>query len=223
MTDTGPNDIDRETARSAPERLLPRWAALFPGHDAEAAGQDLLDRYAEPVRRYHDRVHLAEVLDAVDLLAEHARDLTAVRLAAWFHDAVYDPRRGDNEEESARLVRTVLPEYGTGDHLIGEVARLVELTSTHDVTEDDANGAVLCDADLAILAAPPERYADYVASVRAEYAHVVDDAFREGRARVLEGLLSHDRLFHTPVGRRDWEQRARHNVEAELLLLRGTG
>ena len=220
MTDTGPDDIDREAARSRPERLLPRWTALFPGHDVEAAGQDLLDRYAEPVRRYHDRVHLAEVLAAVDLLAEHARDLTAVRLAAWFHDAVYDPRRGDNEAESARLARTVLPAYAA-DHLVAEVARLVELTSTHAVTEDDANGVVLCDADLAILAAPPKRYADYVTGVRAEYAHVEDDAFREGRARVLDGLLSHDRLFHTPVGRRDWEQRARHNVEAELLLLRG--
>ena len=85
-----------------------------PPEAAEAAGRDLIDRYAEPQRRYHDGRHLAEVLAAVDRLAEHAEDLTAVRLAAWFHDAVYEPAAspGANEEASARLAAHVLTRLG---------------------------------------------------------------------------------------------------------------
>ena len=56
-----------------------------------------------------------------------------------------------------------------------EVVRLVLLTAGHEVEPGDRNGAVLVDADLSILGAPPERYARYAADVRAEYAHVDDD------------------------------------------------
>ena len=144
-----------------------------------------------------------------------------MRLAAWFHDAVYDPHRADNEEASAHLAEEVLPGCGVAEDLVASVARLVRLTAAHDPAGDDHDGAVLCDADLAILAAGPERYGEYIADVRAEYAHVDDETFRVGRAAVLEALLGHDALFRTPVGRTTWEERARHNLAAELALLRG--
>ena len=78
---------------------------------------------------------------------------------------------------------------------------------------------MLCDADLAILAAAPERYAEYIADVRREYAHVPDDLFRPGRAAVLGDLLAKPTLFHTAYARREWEARARANVERELASL----
>jgi predicted metal-dependent HD superfamily phosphohydrolase len=102
---------------------------------------------------------------------------------------------------------------------IAEVARLVRLTTTHDPAEGDRNGAVLSDADLAILAADPERYAAYAAAVREEYAAVPDAAFRAGRADVLRRLLDLPALFRTPPGRERWEEAARHNLETELMLL----
>ncbi len=85
--------------------------------------------------------------------------------------------------------------------------------------QDDANGCVLSDADLAILAAPAERYAEYVADVRREYAHVPDDLFAAGRAAVLRELLAKPSLFHTRHAREHWEAPARANVEAELARL----
>jgi predicted metal-dependent HD superfamily phosphohydrolase len=193
--------------------LLPRW----PG--PEDIGRDLLRRYAEPHRRYHTTEHLAAVLDGVDELAAEADDADAVRLAAWFHDAVYDPARGDNEERSAVLAERTLAGAGRTAAVIAEVARLVRLTTTHDPAEDDRNGAVLCDADLAILAADPERYAAYAAAVREEYAAVPDEAFRAGRAGVLRGLLDLPALFRTRAGHERWEAAARHNLETELMLL----
>jgi predicted metal-dependent HD superfamily phosphohydrolase len=100
------------------------------------------------------------------------------------------------------------------------VARLVRMTAHHRPDDDDAAGSALSDADLGILAAPPQRYAAYVAGVRADFAHVGDDDFRAGRAAVLTDLASKPSLFHTPQGRELWEQRARDNLARELEELR---
>ena len=116
------------------------------------------------------------------------------------------------EERSAQWALDAL----AGLPVVEEVARLVRLTERHAPADDDANGCALSDADLAILAAAPERYAEYTADVRREYAHVPGDLFRAGRAAVLSDLLSKPTLFHTTHARREWEARARTNVEAEL-------
>jgi len=142
-----------------------------------------------------------------------------VRLAAWFHDAVCDPRRPDNEERSAGLARTALSPLGLGTATVAEVCRLVMVTKTHRYDAADADAALLCDADLSILAAPPPAYVGYVNAIRAEYAHVPDSEFRVGRADVLTSLLARDRLFGT-TGLVALEQPARDNMRAELALLR---
>ncbi len=179
----------------------------------------LAERYREPHRRYHDLRHLQEVLQTVDDLADAADDVEAVRWAAWFHDAVYDVHRDDNEERSARLAEQDLAGSGLDHDMVSEVSRLVRLTATHQPEDGDANGAVLCDADLRILAADPWRHAEYVADVRAEYAHVPDAEFRAGRAAVLRALLSSGRLFRTERAYTRWEERARANLAAELRRL----
>ncbi|MEO3978666.1 hypothetical protein [Streptomyces sp. CAU 1734] len=198
----------------------PAGAAGHPGPpDPLPYAERLLARWAEPQREYHTTAHLTAVLDHIDTLADHAADADLVRLAAWFHDAVYLPDRSENEERSARLAERALPEAGLSAGATAEVARLVRLTVTHDPGGADPNGAVLCDADLAILAAGPEAYAAYAAAVRQEYGFVPDDAFRTGRAAVLRRLLALPRLFHTPHGAHAWEARARANLTAELGLL----
>jgi predicted metal-dependent HD superfamily phosphohydrolase len=199
--------------------LVDRWVASA-GPQARRIGEELDARYGEEHRRYHTRAHLTDVLDMVDELAGHADDPNAVRLAAWFHDAVYDPERADNEERSARLAARMLADTDLSQEGIGEVVRLVELTETHAPAEDDRNGQVLCDADLAILGSEPDRYAAYASAVREEYAFVPDEFYRTGRADVLKGLLSLRALFHTPEAHERFESRARHNIETELMLLR---
>ncbi|HEX2175929.1 MAG TPA: metal-dependent phosphohydrolase [Nocardioidaceae bacterium] len=183
---------------------------------AEELRTRLAERYAEPHRYYHDVRHLQEVLRTVDALADEADDVEAVRWAAWFHDAVYDVRRDDNEERSAQLAERELTALGHDPGRVTEVARLVRLTATHNAQPGDANGAVLCDADLWILATDAARHAEYVADVRREYAHVPDDQFRAGRAAVLRALLGLDRLYRTEAAHARWEQPARANLSAEL-------
>jgi predicted metal-dependent HD superfamily phosphohydrolase len=179
----------------------------------------LVAAWSEPHRRYHDLAHLAAVLGLVGGLVDHADDPDAVRLAAWYHDVAYDPQRTDNEQVSAARARAGLRGL-VPDGRIDEVERLVLLTATHDTGPDDANGAVLCDADLAVLAGPPEAYAGYASAVRAEYDHLSDAEFTAGRIAVLERLLALPQLYRLPAVAADWTPRARANMQAELVLLR---
>jgi predicted metal-dependent HD superfamily phosphohydrolase len=187
----------------------------------------LLAAYAEPQRRYHDQRHLAEVLAAIDRLATpeaSGADLGVVQLAAWFHDAVYDPTApaGANEEASARLAEQLLPGLGLDPGSAVRVAALVRGTATHTGAADPADerdAALLDDADLAILASAPDRYADYAAAVREEYAHVPDLDFRAGRREILLGFLDRPRIYRTPAAYDAWESRARTQVSAEVERL----
>jgi len=195
------------------------WAALTgdsPTSRTEWAA--VVDAWSQPHRRYHDLAHLAAVLGLVDELEGAAADPDAVRLAAWYHDVVYDPERGDNEQVSAERARAGLRGLVL-DERLDEVVRLVLLTAGHDPARDDANGAVLCDADLAVLAAPPEAYAAYASAIRLEYGHLSDEEFTGGRIAVLEHLLALPELYRTEAAQ-PWTDTARANLTAELTLLR---
>jgi len=178
----------------------------------------LLAEYADPGRGYHDTLHLTEVLDRLDELgaAGMGFDATVTALAAWFHDAVYDGER-DAEERSAVWAEEALAGTPYGD----EVARLVRLTETHDPATNDQAGQALCDADLAILASGADRYDDYIAGVRRDYAHISDADFTSGRVAVLHDLAGREQLFHTAYGREHWEPAARANLARELAGLGG--
>lgn len=189
-------------------------ARFWPAWLDDALRVRLEQAYGDGGRGYHDLLHLAEVLQHVDeLMPNDDPHRETVLLAAWFHDAVYDGK-GDDEERSALLAEDALP-----DPVAGEVARLVRLTTDHRPADDDLLGQVLCDADLAILAADPDRYASYVRGVRSEYSHVPEADFAAGRAAVLSDLLAKPTLFHTDAARSRWEQRARVNVQREIHAL----
>ncbi|WP_342775376.1 HD domain-containing protein [Streptomyces tateyamensis] len=202
------------------DELLARWNQVLTRcgatTDPEPAGRELLRRWAEPQRRYHTAEHLAAVLDRVDELAGHAADPDTVRLAAWFHDAVYKPDRSENEERSAELAVRALREAGLAEQRIAEVARLVRLTVSHHPEPGDRDGEVLCDADLAVLGGEPDRYAAYAAAVREEYAFVPEPDFRAGRAAILRQLLALPALYRTPTATARYTARARTNLAAEL-------
>jgi len=208
--------------------LLAEWSELLRrcraedrdvAEDPAPYGRELLERWAEPQRRYHTIDHLVAVLARATELTAYAHDPDTVALAAWFHDAVYRPDRSENEERSAHLAERALREAGVDEARIAEVARLVRLTVTHDPAPDDRDGEVLCDADLAVLAGDPAAYAAYAAAVREEYAFVPDDLFRAGRADILRRLLELPRLFRTPYAYEQWEAVARRNLTTELELL----
>jgi predicted metal-dependent HD superfamily phosphohydrolase len=196
--------------------LAERWHAVLPHQDAMGAA--LVERYREPWRRYHDVRHLLAVLRQVDALAGD-QDLFIVRLAAWFHDAIYDIpfRELTNEEASARLALRELSRAGLEQEDMTQVARLVRMTAEHVPGSRDPEGELLCDADLAVLASPPEEYAAYVHEVREEYASVPDAEFFEARFEVLEPWVEGE-IFRTGKGKL-LTPAARANVTAEAARL----
>ncbi|RJN32774.1 DUF4031 domain-containing protein [Nesterenkonia natronophila] len=226
----------RVKARDRPEKLrsglLRRWRKLgeMTGSDAardawDAVGQEVLNRWSEPHRHYHALPHLLSVLRVSSML-EEAGELRgsasrSVPLAAWFHDAVYEGKAGEDEEKSAQLAQQQLDRL-LADAEVEEVGRLIRLTATHSPQEGDTAGAVLTDADLEVLGRPSHEYLRYVSQVRADYAHVDDQDFAQGRAAVLRSLLSVPRLFHTRTGYERWEAPARSNLETELNELQRT-
>lgn len=193
----------------------------WPLADGEGLRDELLAAYADPARRYHGVLHLDGVLSRLDELAGAGTsyDRDPVLLAAWFHDAVHDGER-DAEERSAAWAEAALPAL-VGRTTVVEVVRLVRVTETHDPADDDLNGCALSDADLGVLALEPPLYEQYAEAVRAEYAHLDDAAYRDGRTSFLTGLSSRRRIFRTDHAGSHWEDRARRNIEEELARLSG--
>ena len=188
--------------------------------DALAALDDVVARHREPHRRYHGVRHVTWVVRHVHELAEPSPSATSVsRRCGFFHDAVYDPSAGDNEECSARLAERVLEELGWDADRRQAVGAMVRATAAHVAPADDPDTGVLLDADLAVLGAEPAAYQAYVTGVRAEYAHVPPDAWRTGRGQVLRDLLAHRPLYATAPAQERWEARAAANMTAELASL----
>ena len=182
----------------------------------------LLSRYRERHRRYHTAEHLTAVVSTVVDLAPRVAvdDLDAVVAAAFYHDAIYEPASPANERASARLARRDLAALGWGPDRAGRVGEMIEETTNHlDPSDDDA--ALLFDADLAILGAPPSVYDTYALDVRADYRRVDDGAWRSGRAAVLASFLERPSIFTTAPGQARCESAARANLARELAALSG--
>ena len=208
------------------DRLRSEWTELLrslavPEAAAAVGFDELAAAYAETGRAYHNLDHVAAVLDTVAGLADAARDLAAVRLAAWFHDAVYDPRVGDNEERSAALAEERCLAWGIPRTVTGTVVRLILATKTHQADDGDRDALVLLDADLAILGAPPDEYDRYSRAIRQEYAWVPEEDYRQGRVKILRSFLRRRQLFRLEKMRALREAAARDNLGREAAALGG--
>ena len=196
----------------------PCWRATARRRTIDDVGRALLARWSEPHRRYHDIDHLRDILGYVDELAEHAADADAVRLAAWYHDAVYEGRP-DDEELSARKAEADLAALGAagGARRRGGAADPDDRRARPGGRRPGRRGALRRRPRLAggSARAVPAQHRGHPA----EYAHVADEAFRSGRARVIGALLAAPALYRTPVARQRWEQAARANLTAELARL----
>lgn len=175
--------------------------------------------YAEPHRHYHSLAHI-EALQR--WFAPHralAREPALIEAAIWFHDAVYNTRRQDNEARSAAMASEELGALGWPAAAAERVAALVLATQQHHAEASDSDAWLFLDLDLSVLGQSTPRYTAYADAVRAEYAWVEDAAYRSGRARVLQDFLAREHIYRTPVLHDVWEVAARYNLRAELAAL----
>ncbi|MBS3029601.1 MAG: hypothetical protein HCA25_21750 [Dolichospermum sp. DET50] len=184
---------------------------------ANRAFTDLVAAYSSPNRYYHNLKHIYHVISTIDILQVYTQDLAAVKLAAWFHDVIYNTQSQDSEEKSADYAAKILENLAIPDNNINIVHQLILNTKYHQ--GNDLNSHVLLDADLAILAAKPIEYQEYSQAIRQEYAWVSELAYITGRRQVLERFLQRERIYFTPLMFDSAEQSARDNLEREIIDL----
>lgn len=202
-----------------PSDLPTRFTAWCLHHGAsESAAADLWSElstlYTEAHRHYHHLGHIASSIAELDATGSNN---SLIEGAIWFHDVIYDPMRGDNEAAS---IAWFLDATSTWLDLQAATAitRLIEATDFRLPLSDEPDSRLMVDIDLAILSASPEAYNDYCEAIRREYAHVSDEDFRAGRAKVMAGFLKR------PIYRTEWfigrEEQARENIGREIDRLR---
>lgn len=177
---------------------------------ADEVAEELERRYAEPHRSYHTMDHIESSLAWLDWAYGQAHRPAEVELALWFHDAVYDATRHDNEERSAELAEGLLRAHGAPARSIERIGEMIRATQRHEASQGDA--AMVCSIDLAILGAEPRRYARYEAAVRREYGYVPEEAYREGRRHFLQALLERPSIYANLALRELLECGARRNL-----------
>jgi predicted metal-dependent HD superfamily phosphohydrolase len=191
------------------------WRALGVAAPDEALLAELLSRYGEPHRAYHTLQHLDECLDALARERSHAERPAEIALALWFHDAVYDVQRHDNEQQSADWAQQALRAAGVADAVARRVHALV-MATRHDAQPEDGDAQLLVDIDLSILGAPAARFAEYERQIRIEYAHVPPEVFERRRREILGGFLARDPLYLTASVRARLEAQARLNLQQAI-------
>jgi predicted metal-dependent HD superfamily phosphohydrolase len=205
---------------------LASWQRAW--HELGAAAPDtalfntLIARYSEKHRHYHTLQHLRECLEQFDAVRGMAQRPAEIELALWFHDAVYDPQRQDNEALSADWARDAVLQAGLPDDVAPRIHALI-MDTLHLQAPTEPDARLLVDVDLSILGADPARFDESDAQIRAEFAHVPDAEFRQGRRRVLNGFLSRPRLYSTERFYQACEQQARANLQRSLARLAAQG
>ena len=151
------------------------------------------------------------------------RQCSVARLAAWFHDAIYDPEAepGSNEADSAVLARDTLQQLGIGDEDVDVIDRLIRLTAGHDrrwrrAARRGLSGRRPVDP---VRAAGAVRRLLRAGSrgVRARAGRGIP-AGSCGRSRAV--LLHRDTIYRTSHALHAWETPARINLGRELARLR---
>lgn len=216
-----------------PQWLLPAYVQAMSHAGASASreqlhdmGTNLIMLWSTPDRAFHNLRHLIDLLTRVDELSEETRNPDLVRLAAWYHGAIFSVSAdqamhrngGEDEAASAALAYEELVAAGVSEKNANRVSELIMNLRRHDLPTSDIDAAALSDADLGCLAIEPQRYREYSRLIYSEYAHLPLLSYLRTRTTIVRKLLARDRLFASPLGQR-WELPARENLEAELRRL----
>ena len=123
--------------RVAWERM---WRGIGARGDGGTLHAELLERYSEGHRHYHTTRHLTECLSALQAVRHLAERPAVLEAALWFHDAIYEPARGDNEALSAEWAERCLQAASVAPAIVDTVRDLVLLTraDTLDAQQIDA-------------------------------------------------------------------------------------
>jgi predicted metal-dependent HD superfamily phosphohydrolase len=180
--------------------------------------QELDAAYSAPDRHYHTAHHIDACLAQVHRYRTVATQPAEIEIALWFHDAIYDTRRNDNEPRSADWASQCLTSAGADAAQLSRIRALI-LATRHAAAADDSDQQLMVDIDLGILGRPRTVFDDYEAAIRREYHWVPWPRYAESRIAVLTGFLDRPFIYATAPLRDRFETQARLNIAHAIARL----
>lgn len=184
----------------------------------ETTFDDLLELYNSKNRVYHDVTHVISLLKRWEESKLNINDDDVVYLAIWFHDAIFNTWKSDNEEKSAELAKAFLDKTCFPPSRIEKVVNYILATKTHD--SDGSNDLnYFLDIDLSILGSEETIYDIYTKQISDEYSFYPSFLYNRGRRKVLNSFLEKEFIYKTEEYRSKLEEQARINISRELESL----
>ena len=208
----------KEEIGALKQRWDANWGTLGATPEPAITFDELVGAYSESGRFYHTLKHLEECFWHFDSARRLARIPAEIEISIWFHDAIYDTRRNDNEENSAAWAANVIRDSCLSPEVAERITHLI-LATKHQAKPASGDVALFVDVDLSILGASTDRFDDYERQIRQEYAWVPENEFRQGRAKLIEGILARKRIYSTDFFQNKLETAARANVMRSLAKL----
>lgn len=194
------------------------WQALNIRTVPLSVFDELIKAYSSPERFYHNLTHIEDCLSIFDQTRSLAAHPEEVELAIWFHDAVYDTERSDNEQKSAEWSEAVIKQVGLGSAIAKRVSYSI-LATRHNQEVKDSDAQLMVDVDLSILGREPNGFWQYEKNIRKEYAWVPDQLFRQKRTEILSGFLENQHIYYHQKYREMFEEKARLNLKQAIARL----
>lgn len=180
---------------------------------------EALDKaYGEKHRAYHTHEHIEACLRHLDDVKDQAVHSDEIELALWFHDAIYKPFSGTNEEESADWAKDFLKSQNAPGDVSKRIFDMIILTKEHSLPET-VDAKLMLDIDLSILGAKPNIYDQFEKDVRFEYRRVPSFIFKKKRRTILQSFIERPKLYQTPYFYETLEIQAKQNLANAIARL----
>jgi pantetheine-phosphate adenylyltransferase len=160
---------------------------------SEHTWYDLINRWNEPHRFYHNIDHLNYLIYQFEILRDiddiSTEEMHRLVVAAFFHDVIYDPKENDNEEQSARYFLDKCRENGTvKDEFMKEISKII-LDTKYRKQPTGRLSLRFWETDNDILQSSFHELIEFEHKIFLEYQWVDYRKYRKGRIEFLESCI----------------------------------
>lgn len=162
------------------QELLSRW-------NISLSQEDIIKRWNEKHRKYHTISHLEDLIQQINTYnGLSPKEYDMLTLTAIFHDVIYNPRRGDNEVQSAEFfLNHIAMNKDIPD--IQEIATMIRDTKNH--TPSTHLSGIFSNMDMSIVRRPYPELLKWEDEISYEYSHLPRIVYVIGRVRFLRQMI----------------------------------
>lgn len=208
--------------------LKQRWDELWQKRKKERGEGKLIAftimraRYQESHRQYHTLRHIYQCYQEFDEVIGQLAWPDAIEATIWFHDAIYEPKKNNNEQESSNYAFNVLVRAGQGGCFARPVSNFILYTDYSKLpgVEASQDHKYLHDIDLSVFGQPWDEIIRWEEGIRYEYAWVPEKTYLTKRIEILAGFLKQEPIYLTEYFQKKYETRAKENLARLIQHLR---